>query len=648
MARGVLRWSKRAIWLTGGAIVTVVAVVATVLVVLGGTDAGRFEQRIDARCAPLAVIAFRGSGEANLTPGVVANAGEAYRYGDTGLVTNGWEGITLRGLFDELAHTSHDGFSGDLIPVTPVGPAEESEPYGYDAIDAVLEASSIESALSFSGSRLLHSATRGAEAASRLIQQYLSDSVGCPILPEFVVVGFSQGAMAARHTAELNPDSVRAVVNIGDPYQMPEAPGVRAAGAGGVGIIRWKADERQRELLDAYYDADDLRSSICHGGDPICEFSPIESLFKLATGAYGDHLDYYTERYPDEARDDAAAIVRLAHERWLRALSALDSGEKVDRAEAGNAAQQVRLRSLSMSFAGTPTLVSAFSPDHLGSSLRYEFDLDGDGHYETGSENGLVWLTPDGGTPQRVGVRVTDPATGTSAMTTTTVSPSPDDGEIVFTRDGGLIEPAGTEPEPEDPPVVTSAPQEPPTRVVPVVRPAPVPTPPAPPAPTPVIPAPETGDGGDPAAIDPGPDPAVDPTGGAPGDPGDAEQPGDEQQPGDGDGDGDGDDEEPGPDETDDQVQVELQGVPVTAGGNFSLSGSGARADSTVIVFSQALEIDVELPVDETGWFGGEFEVPGTVLAGTRTITVHYETPSGGTGEVVLEIDVEADDEGLD
>lgn len=636
-------------WLTGAAVATVVAVVATVLVVFRGADAGAFEQRIDARCAPLAVIAFRGSGEGNLTPGAVTNAGAEFRYGETDLVTNGWEGITLRGLFDELAHGSHDGFRGDLIPVIPVGPAGEAEPHGYDAIDAVLEASSIESALSFSGSRLLHSATRGAEAASRLIQDYLSDSVGCPILPEFVVVGFSQGAMAARHTAELNPDSVRAVVNIGDPYQMPEAPGVRATGAAGVGIIRWKADERQRELLDAYYDVDDLRSSIGHGGDPICEFSPIEGLLKLATGNYGDHLDYYTERYPDEARDDAAAIIELAHERWLRALAALDAGETVDTAEAGNAARQVRLRTVSMSFAGTPTLVSAFSPDHLGSGVRYEFDLDGDGDFETGSDDGLAWMTPAGGNPQAVGVRVIDPGTGAGTTTTTTVTPSPDDGEIVFTRRGEIIEPADNEP--EESTVASSAPEAPPTRPVPVVRsqppPAPVPAPtpvPAPAAPT----VPADGDDSDdsgsgtPDSGDPGSPPGGD-TGG------DDEAPGPgEQQPGPG---GDGDDEEPGPGETDpdetdpdgteDQVQFELQGTPVSAGGNFSLNGTGARAESTVIVFSQSLEIDAELPVDETGWFGGEFEVPGTVPPGTHSLVVRYETPAGDIDEVMLEVDID-------
>src|SRR5690606_32189637 len=107
----------RALWFTGGAIATVAAVVLTYFVVLGINNAGKFEQAIDAECAPLVVIAFRGSGEQNLTPGVTGNAGAPYRYGDSELVTNGWESVTLTGLFDQLSQTVYEGFRADQVPV---------------------------------------------------------------------------------------------------------------------------------------------------------------------------------------------------------------------------------------------------------------------------------------------------------------------------------------------------------------------------------------------------------------------------------------------------------------------------------------------------------------------------------------------------
>lgn len=423
--------SRRAFWITVAAIAAVVAVVAAVFAVLSD-KAGRFEQAIDDECTPLVVLAFRGSGESNLTPEVTSNLGAPYRYGESDLVTNGWEGATLRRLFDALANTEYEGLRGDEIPVVPIGPAGTDELYGYDAIAADIEASSIDSAFTFSSSKLLYSASGGAEAATLLIQQYLRDADGCPVPPSFVLTGYSQGAMAARHTAELNPDSALGVITIGDPYQMPDAPGVRADAAGG-GILRWNAGDAQREQLDAYYEGGELRSAICHPGDPICAFAPMESLAQLATGDFGEHLDYYTDGYPDEAADDARAIVRLAYERRALAEEAFDEGRTVEWDQAELAAGHARVRALSLSFAGTPTLISAITPGDYGRGLRYEFDLDGDGVFETLSPDGTIWVTFDDDGPRTIEIKVTDPDSGRSDESSTTVVVAPEeDGEIVF------------------------------------------------------------------------------------------------------------------------------------------------------------------------------------------------------------------------
>lgn len=472
--------TKVGLWITGAAALAIAALAATMLTVLATNEAGRFEQEISAECAPLVVLAFRGSGEDNLTPGEYSNAGADYRYGETDMVTNGWEGITLTGLFDALAHSEHEGLRGDQIPVIPIGPAGATEPFGYDAIDAIVEAASIDSALTFSGSKLLYSATRGAEAATHLINEYLANSEGCPIAPKFVLAGYSQGAMAARHTAELNPGHVLGVIGIGDPYQKPGAPGVRAEGAQGNGIIRWKADAPQQELLDAYYGSLDLISSICHGGDPICEFSPIGGLFKLATGSYDDHMDYYSDAYPDEAVEDAEAILRLALMQWRLALAAIDEGQTVQWAECKPG--DLELRSPSLSLAGTPTFFTAVAPGRLCADMTYEFDLDGDGVFETTSASGTVWTTfTDTGT-HTVGLRVTNTATGESADTHQSVASVPaDSSEINFDREGTLLdpppaaEPAGT-PDPDPSPAPDQEEPAPAPTQTPTPRPAPAPT----------------------------------------------------------------------------------------------------------------------------------------------------------------------------
>ncbi|UCR87842.1 cutinase family protein [Mycetocola spongiae] len=430
------RPKKRTLWIAGIAVAAVAAVGAGFLLAGGPNNAGRFAQEIPEGCAPVIALAFRGSGEANLEPTVRENIGAPYRYGNSELVTNGWEGVTLRGLLAELADTTYRGFRADAIPVIPVGPAGEDEPFGYDAVDAISEASSLESALTLDGSRLLHSAQRGAEAATHIMQEYLGSAAGCPVLPSFVLIGYSQGAMAARHTAELNPASVIGVVNIGDPYQRPDGTGVRAGGAGGTGIVRWKADESQRERLDAYYSVSGERTSICHEGDPICEFSPVLGLWKLATGTYGDHMDYYSASYPEEAPTDAQLIARLAQERQRVALAALEAGESVSADLARSLGPDaVTLRTVSLAFAGTPSLVSALGDGPRDPALSYEFDLDGDGRFETPSASGLAWVDPGVGS-HPLAVRVSDTRSGEVTEAGSRIEVAPREDALVAAKPG--------------------------------------------------------------------------------------------------------------------------------------------------------------------------------------------------------------------
>jgi len=335
-------------------------------------------------------------------------------------------------------------------------------------------------------------------------------------------VGYSQGAMAARHTAELNPENVVAVLNIGDPYQKPDAPGVREEGSSGIGIIRWKTDADQANELDRFYDAVDFNSSICHADDPICQFSPVESLVKLATGNYDTHMDYYTDAYPGEAEEDAGVLAQLGYEYRLRALEAAEAGEVVSWDSASFPG--VQLRGLSLSFPGTPTLVSAVSPAHAGKNLTYEFDLDGDGVFETESETGLVWVTFTEDGPQQISARVTDPS-GTVHEATTSIHVAPiSDAETPLESPADVI-PVSTEPENEQEQASGSQPQpipiaqEPriPVTAIPVTspgasvapepaRPTPAPSTPVPstPAtPTPITPAPERPSPEPPAEEDP-------------------------------------------------------------------------------------------------------------------------------------------------
>lgn len=494
MAR--VQWSKKRWWIFGGATAAVIALVATYIVVFAMPKYGEFDQRIEAGCEPVIVLAFRGSGEGNLAAGVTQNSGQPHRYGESRLVTNGWEGVTLDGLFDALSQTVLDGFEADQIPVVSIGPAGEDQPFGYDAIRAEFEASSLDSAFTYSSSKLLQSASRGAEAATHLIAEHLRAAEGCPVEPKFIVVGYSQGAMAARHTAELNPDDVIGVFTIGDPYQQADARGVRDAGAAGTGIIRWKAGADQQAALDQFYESVGHYSGICHADDPICQFIPFVALMRLALGDYDQHLDYYADASAPESQEDAREIARLAAERWQLALEALRNGASVDSACERASDHAPVLRSTSLAFAGTPTLVSAVASSRGCAGLEYEFDLDGDGTFETSSSTGSVWVDFGEAGPRDIAVRTTHPTTGPGPVTRITIPVAPDgSGELDFDETGLRTPPPVTETAP--PATVSDPPRT--QRPVPQ-RPSPSPTSPPAVQPTPT-PTPEPTPGGQPGQV---------------------------------------------------------------------------------------------------------------------------------------------------
>ncbi|MGZ8176988.1 cutinase family protein [Williamsia sp. SKLECPSW1] len=199
-------------------------------------------------CAPVVVIPIRGSGDGSVGP---------KRYGD--MVTKGWEGATLSTL---LTATYADQPAIRAVPVLSVGA-------GYAAVGTE------------DGIRHRSFGRSIASGVSTAVDAYDSarakGSPGCA--PMVVLVGFSQGAAVARGVAvELAKRSVvAAAVLMGDPLQKPGADGVMGTGNRGEGIWRSPVgafvsgvDDRG---ADAYYSLPRVRRmSVCHVGDPVCDF----------------------------------------------------------------------------------------------------------------------------------------------------------------------------------------------------------------------------------------------------------------------------------------------------------------------------------------------------------------------------------------
>ncbi|WP_107766791.1 cutinase family protein [Nocardioides terrigena] len=237
-------------------------------------------------CSPVAIMAFRGSGEGSV-------GAQDYR----GQASNGFEGPTLQRLLREYAYSEfwEQGLAG--VPIVGVSADD-----GYDApaVDIDFEATRMFA----TESRIWQGANNGVLAAVRKMgtfQQAQPDY--CPIT-KWVLVGYSQGAMAARWTYDTIGSRVASLYLVGDPFQKPSAAGTTGAGANGQGMLRWNWPG-MRDSLDAYYaKKPSTAMSLCHNNDVICDF-----------GTYGqaEHENYYkTDAEKKEQGKALGAIVRTA------------------------------------------------------------------------------------------------------------------------------------------------------------------------------------------------------------------------------------------------------------------------------------------------------------------------------------------------
>lgn len=290
---GTRSWGSRLAGLGLSALLAAGLVPASV----GGATAAH---AADDDCDPVAVLAFRGSGEKNLDSSVTTNAGQDHRYGTTHLVTNGWEGPMLQRMFAAFAEVRLDGsFRADEVPVLSIGPADDTTDLGYPAIAAGWEAFS----------RLNGSAAKGVAAAESTISAFKREQLaaGCAA-PTFIATGYSQGAMVARLLAQQNTVDVVAAVNIGDPFQKGGAPGNVGSGKDGNGFMRWNYPWYQ-DRWDAFYDLPLHKSALCHKNDLICDFR--WGTFWRLTAT--EHTNYMDADHPDEATDKANELAALAY-----------------------------------------------------------------------------------------------------------------------------------------------------------------------------------------------------------------------------------------------------------------------------------------------------------------------------------------------
>lgn len=331
----------------------------------------------DPNCAPVTMLAFRGSGETNVAPAVTATAGAAYAYGDSGLVTNGWEGPTLQRLIGQLAPDA----VAAAIPVIGIGAPDAPYLPGYPA--AAVDPTDL--------AALAASAQAGAVAAELLIKQTKTVAAmgSCEFAPRFIAVGYSQGALAARVLAQLNPVDVVGVVTLGDPAQKPNAVGNVGAGAAGDGLLHWLAPYFA-DKFDGLYAQNTATAAFCHAGDPVCEFG-WSSMWRVATEAYENHAYFVSE----------ADLVPAT-----QAFQALAADARLNLAPAVTGIPVAHAAASVLAVAGAPTVISAVGSQLEGPFAAYTFDF-GNGLVETNA-TGMAYVPVGVAGENSVAVTVTD------------------------------------------------------------------------------------------------------------------------------------------------------------------------------------------------------------------------------------------------
>ncbi len=246
--------------------------VAIAAIAGSGAAASAATPKASSSCVPLRALAFRPSGD------VPAADPES----------NGYAGAALTNII-KTSRSQHFRDGGDFADVPVYG-----VPY-----EAISPANLFSFALGLSAS-VQDGVTKGVAAIK-------SEVVGCQGITHFIVIGYSQGAMAARGVALAAPaGTVTGAFLLGDPDQVAGAQGVYGPGNVGSGFARaiWGSS------TDAFYKLPIIRFSYCHSADPICNFN-FFGLFSAAGGTA--HSDYSVD--PGERvslAEDLDNVARLA------------------------------------------------------------------------------------------------------------------------------------------------------------------------------------------------------------------------------------------------------------------------------------------------------------------------------------------------
>lgn len=268
-------------------------------------------------CEVTRLMAFRGSGE---TIEATKNAlKDAHQISDEMGWSDFWEGPTLyRAMAAYLKKDRAMGINGAMAPISimsgdyeAIGIPEAGRKAAKNKAVAMISGGNPNagSIYALTLAEILRSSRTGFVAGQNIINKYNKETPAECGIPHWVLLGYSQGAMAAREIYMANGDghAVGGIMVFGDPFQSKieggpkasEAAGLHGDGANNNGVFIGESIGRPSEIdvgfdkegMDNLYRSETPRYSLCHKADPMCNYSSI-----LGMPFLGSHLDYVTSK----------------------------------------------------------------------------------------------------------------------------------------------------------------------------------------------------------------------------------------------------------------------------------------------------------------------------------------------------------------
>jgi hypothetical protein len=327
-------------------------------------------------CTPIAIMAFRGSGE---TPASMAGQ-DAFKH-IRGTV--GWEGGMLHRLLLSYEAASAPGVVED-VPVIDIGPAEVTRVMGVDfPADSetvgrgypAIPLQDPEYGLvpwGLNPVALIASADQGADEAVQRIQEMWAETPSGCAPTRFIALGYSQGAMAARTAVQTLPQAFVGSMLYGDPYQAGGAKWNQGDGAQGSGLMRTMIP-LLNPVTWAYNTSPVEKASLCHKDDSMCNFR----IFGFSTEGHVNYLvgdgnvstpDQGQREYDQKGAELAALVSRALGARAPEARP-LDIVIQVDEAIGGGD----KVRSLASSMDDVQRIIDARGGNVLISVIGYGY-----------------------------------------------------------------------------------------------------------------------------------------------------------------------------------------------------------------------------------------------------------------------------------